>query len=164
MFLVVFMFVNHAFANKVVFNQSFDADEAVVISPGVINIITTFGGKTELAKFNYYIDAIDYRGSGRNKCDEGKSLMACEKLKSFIKDKRISFLITEFDELNNVFTGQLYVNEKSIKDEMIRNGWYRYDYRKGRSLYLSILQKEAKCNARGIWKKRFSPLTEQECN
>jgi len=166
-YLVILMALfigNKATANTVVFNQTFIAQELVVVSPGVMNIVTNFDDKTELANFNYYIDGIDYEGVALNQCDNDTASTACQLLMSFIEDKEIKFHITDFNEKTNLFTGQLYVNGDSLKDVMIKEGWYRYDYTKGRSRYLSILQKEAKCNARGIWKSRYSPLTELECN
>ena len=164
MFIVFLFVVNNVSASNVVFNQTFTANEIKVVSNGVVNIVTTFGGKTETANFNYYIDGIDFAGSAYNECNNDSPTVPCELLLNFFEGKEVKFVLSKYDGSKNLFSGQLYVDGKSIKDVMIRNGWYRFDYKQSRNRYLAILQKEAKCSARGIWKSRYSPLTEMECN
>jgi hypothetical protein len=156
--------VSQVSAATLVFNKTFIAGKVEVVSPGHITIVTTFGGKTKLVKFTYYIDGLDYAGTDHRECDDSIETDPCKLLREYLLDKVIQFHILKYDVKTDLFSGQLFADGENVKNEMIRMGWYRFDYKKGRNQYLAILQKEAKCNARGIWKSRFTPLTELECN
>jgi endonuclease YncB( thermonuclease family) len=64
---------------------------------------------------------------------------------------------------NSVFKGTVYVNGINLRHTMLRDGWYKFDYKNDRDVYDIMLQKEAECMRKGIWAHKNYTVTDERC-
>ena len=147
------------------FYRTVNAESVEVITPAKLLLTTRFNGATELAQMTFYLEQVDFNGKENSKCNDATSQQLrneCNRLSNFFENKEIKFKLNDNTEAGE-FTGEIYVNGINLQNHMIREGWYKFNYRNSRSKYLVIIQQKAKCLNKGIWKTE-SLKRDIECN
>jgi hypothetical protein len=143
-------------------SKTFNASSVNVISPSLIEVTAYITDDPDnLSKLYIKTDGLIYDEGDQAFCSETKS-SNCERIIKEFESATVQFRLS--DPIGySAFYGTIYINGKSLRHTMIREGWYRFDYTKGRSHYDIFLQKEAECKRKGIWSKVVYSATDSRC-
>lgn len=142
--------------------KTFSAETVTVLTPKLLEItayLTT--NKEQLSKVYIQIDGLIYDEGDQIPCSENQS-SNCTRLMNVVDASPIQFSLS--DPIGeSAFNGTVYVNGVNLRHSMLRDGWYKFDYKVGRSHYDILLQKEAECKRKGIWKHVTYSVTDERC-
>lgn len=143
--------------------KTFVAQSVKVLSPSLLEIEAYFtDDQTNISRVYVRTDGLVYDKGDQEKCDEDVISPNCQRLMDEINLATVQFRLAD-NIGKSVFTGIIYVNGVNLRHTMLREGWYKFDYKKGRSHYDILLQKEAECKRKGIWSSVIYEPTDLRC-
>jgi hypothetical protein len=142
--------------------KTFRAETTTVLTPKLLKITAYLtGNKEQLSKVYIQMDGLVYDDGDHMDCSENSS-SNCTRLMNVLDASSIQFTLS--DPIGeSAFNGAVYVNGVNLRHTMLREGWYKFDYKVGRSHYDILLQKEAECKRKGIWKHVTYSVTDERC-
>lgn len=144
-------------------SKTFIAQSVKVLSPSLLEIHAHLTqDPTNISKLYIRTDGLIYDEGDQEKCDEDILSRNCKRLMDAINLATVQFRLGD-NIGNSVFTGVVYVDGVNLRHTMLREGWYKFDYKKSRSHYDIILQKEAECRRKGIWSHVIYAPTDLRC-
>lgn len=140
-----------------VFFKPLDVSELEVITPSEIEFTIIGDEQYNNSKLVMKIQDVDFSAAENLDCtvDNNKE---CSQLLNHLNRKSITIELIAYDHDTELFTGNIFVNGSKLSHTMIREGWYKFDYKKSRSKHLVILQKNAMCKGLGIWSGKSTSL------
>jgi hypothetical protein len=142
--------------------KTFLAETVNVITPEILEITSYLEkDKGSLSKLYIKIDGLIFDVGDQIACEDNLS-SNCERLMSWIEGAEVQFSLK--DQIGKgAFNGTVFVNNENLRHSMLREGWYKFDYKVGRSRYDILIQKEAECKRKGIWRKVTYSVTDERC-
>jgi|TARA_B100001059_G_scaffold171670_1_gene171768 hypothetical protein len=140
-----------------VFFKPLDVSELEVITPSKIEFTIIGDEQYNNSTLVMKIQDVDFSTAENLDCTVGNN-KECSQLLSHLNLKSITIELMTYDHESQLFTGNIFVNGSKLSHTMIREGWYKFDYRKSRSKHLVILQKDAMCKGLGIWRGKSTSL------
>lgn len=142
--------------------KSFQAESVNVVTPKLIEVTAYMSGSREaLSKLYIQTDGLIYDEGDQIACVQHFSTN-CARLKAKLEASLVQFSLR--DSIGkSAFNGVVYVNGENLRHTMLRDGWYKYDYKVSRSYYDILLQKEAECKRKGLWKHISYLPTDERC-
>ncbi|MFT7008990.1 MAG: hypothetical protein ACJAXJ_003538 [Colwellia sp.] len=143
--------------------KTFIAQSVKVLSPSLLEIQAYFTKDlTNLSKVYIRTNGLIFDEGDQEKCDEDVISPNCQRLMDEIKLATVQFQLAD-NVGKSSFTGIIYINGVNLRHTMLREGWYKFDYKKSRSHYDILLQKEAECKRKGIWSNVIYEPTDLRC-
>ena len=161
-YLILFCWIFSCGAIANIFNQTAEASNVKVITPSILEFTTTINHSIPSGKLRIKIKDIDFNGKSNVECKLFK-LEDCDKLSSLLSDAKIQINLKKYDHEKAVFIGDVFINGENLVYKLIKEGWYKFDYRQSRNKYYVLLQKHAMCNGLGIW-QGYSSTIDYACN
>jgi len=142
--------------------RTFKAETVNVISPQLLELSAHLvAGSQQLSTVYIKTKGLIFDEGDKIPCEEVETAN-CIRLKAYLDLKDVRFRLG--DHINkNAFYGQVFVEGENLRNTMIKDGWYKFDYKVGRSRYDMFLQKEAECMRKGMWKNVKVSLTDMRC-
>lgn len=142
--------------------KTFKAESVNVITPQLLEF-TAFLTNDRMKLSTLYIQTsgLIFDEDDQKICEKYET-DKCKRLLAHLELKDVRFKLGEPVGIS-AFNGQVYVAGENLRHTMIREGWYKFDYKVGRNHYDILLQKEAECMRKGIWKSIAYSETDMRC-
>lgn len=158
--MLLMLFSASAFAEF--FFKTLGVESAEVLTPSLVEIKLAESSGYAGGVLRFRLDNVQFEPSNKAPCGQVKS-KECERLDLLLKQSNVEIYLNKFEHKTNEFKGDIFVNKQNLIHKMIREGWYKFDYKKTRNKVLILFQKEAMCKGKGIWARESSSL-DAMCN
>ena len=139
-----------------VFYKPLDVNAYKVISPSVIEFqiqSSEYSG----ASVTMQITNVDFRGLSASSCEDLQEAH-CERLSQYLDGSSVKIKLQEYNQSTQMFVGDVFINGDKLSHTMIKQGWYKFDYKQSRGKHLVLMQKNAMCKGLGIWAGKSTSL------
>lgn len=140
-----------------VFFKPLSVSDFDVISPAVIEFTIQSPEKYKNSKARMMVTEVDFEGLGMVRCEK-QSNKDCQRLNDFLASAPVNIQLIKYNQSTAMFTGDILVNGDKLAHTMIKQGWYKFDYKTTRSKHLVLMQKQAMCKGLGIWQGKSTSL------
>ncbi|MDI4652639.1 MULTISPECIES: thermonuclease family protein [Pseudoalteromonas] len=159
--LLVLLFLS-ASSNANLFFNTFDANDVEVLTPSSLRVTITERNEIRNGVLTVRIDDVDF-GLSKNADCINSSTKDCSRLNTLLSNSSVKINLHSYNYKDEVYHGDIFVDGQNLSYYMIKNGWYKFDYKQSRSKHLVLMQKEAMCKGLGIWAISSQKIDEM-CN
>lgn len=157
--------------------SSYPAYIAEVHAPNVLRLVPENGDEHfyfEMADIDYgevknvpctnkYLNEWQHAVKPASKTISKKAKAHCKKLVKRLKHENVHFEVTDWGK--PILKGYLRLNNHIVNLQLIQEGMYRADPQQTRSAAPYLLERQARCDFRGIWKDlAIHPAEQLKCN
>lgn len=148
--ILVFFALVSSSSSANIFFQTLEVKEVEVITPSKLELTISHRELSQDGVIALSIHSVDFGEAKELNCVNGV-FHDCKRLKSFLSSRPLKVSLTGYNYQAAIYEGDVFAGGENLSHYMIKNGWYKFDYKQSRSKHLVIMQKEAMCRGLGIW-------------